>query len=101
MTKINSTGYVITDRENNVIYGHGASVDAAWAEVVEGVRDFGTNFDGEPITAEEAFEKHYRVHGATAALLARVEDAGGAINWDLVSGVACTPAEAGNVRNSD
>lgn len=97
MTKINSAGYVITDMENNVIYGHGASVDAAWAEVVEGVRgNFGTNFDGEPLTAEEAFTNHYRVHGATAALLTRVDDAGGAISWDLVGGVACTPAEAGN-----
>ena len=97
MTSINSVGYVVTDKENNVIYGHGASVVEAWAEVVDGVRgDFGTNIDGEPITADQAFDSHYKVHGATAALLARVDDVGGAISWDLVNGVACTPAEAGN-----
>ena len=38
MTSINSVGYVVTDKENNVIYGHGASVVEAWAEVVDGVR---------------------------------------------------------------
>ena len=97
MTTINSAGYVITDKENNVIYGHGASVDAAWAEVVMGARgDFGTNFDGEPLTEEQAFEVHYNVHSASAALLARVDDAGGAISWDFVGRVACTPDEAGN-----
>ncbi len=95
VTDINSAGWVISDKENNVIYGHGATVDDAWAEVVSGVRgDFGTDIDGNPLTEEQAFERHYKVHSATEALLARVTQDGGAISWDIVRRIACTPEEA-------
>jgi hypothetical protein len=94
MTKtIKATGYMIQDRQGNAIYAVGPSVDEAWAKVV---RDAGPFWDrnGDEMTDDAAFEKDFRSHGASAALIAQVEEEGGCIGWGMVDGVACTVAEA-------
>ena len=88
-----AAGYMIQDTQGTAIYGIGASVDEAWAEVV---RDAGPFFDshGEEIPDEEAFATYFRAFGASAALMAQVEAEGGDISWRVVRGVGVTVDEA-------
>ena len=91
-TQIEAAGYMIQDNQGNAIYGIGATVDEAWAMVVDGV---GTFFDayGNNIPADQAYETQFKTYGATATLIAQVKSEGGAIAWAIVRGVGCTIAE--------
>lgn len=91
-----ATGYIIQDKQGYAIYGIGATVDEAWAQVVA---DVGPFFDayGNEKADEEAFTEDFKVYGATAALIAQVKDYGGAIAWSVVDGIACTTEEAETV----
>jgi hypothetical protein len=93
MTNITATGYIIQDVQGYAIYGVGASVDEAWADVVDAVGQF---FDayGNTIPEDDAYLTQFRTYGATAALMEHVRAYGGATTWDIVDGVACTPEEA-------
>jgi hypothetical protein len=92
MTRIETTGYIIQDDDGMAIYGIGKTVDEAWEEVVDENAPF---FDrrGEPISNEEAFETQFKVYPATAALMAQVEDEGGAISWVTNDDIAMTDEE--------
>ena len=91
-TMIEAAGYMIQDNQGNAIYGIGATVDEAWAMVVDGV---GTFFDayGNDIPADQAYETQFKSYGASAALMAQVKAEGGAIAWGVVRGIGCTIAE--------
>lgn len=91
-TNIQSVGYIIQDKQGNAIFGAGATVDAAWAQVVDGVGTF-FNAYGDEKSADDAYTEDFKTYGATAALLSKVEADGGAIEWDVVDGVACLPSE--------
>lgn len=95
MTDIQHAGYVISDIENNVIYGMGATVDVAWQQVKDEVlaKNPVLDYDGNPAPEDDVFETHYRVHSATQALLDDVAEFGGNIAWRRVDGVACTVEE--------
>lgn len=93
MTNITAAGYIVQDKQGYAIHGVGATVDEAWAEVVANAGPF-TNSVGDEITPDEAFERDFKVYGATAALMQMVREEGGAISWDIVRGVACTRGEA-------
>ena len=87
-----SVGYVIYDHDETAIFGTGATVDAAWAEVM-GLCDRPIDAQtGEPVSDEEWFDI-FCVCGASAALLAQVENDGGSIAWGYLAGVACTVGE--------
>jgi hypothetical protein len=92
MTKIESVGYMIQDIQGNAIFGVGATVDEAWADVMSGIHEFHNNF-GETIDADEAFETQFKVFGATQALIDEVNANGGDISWAVVGGVGCTRGE--------
>lgn len=92
MTNLNSVGYAIADKTGEAIWGIGATVDEAWAMVVDGAGHF-EDAHGNTIDPDVAFERHFRVYGATAALLAQVNDKGGALVWHVADGVACTDEE--------
>lgn len=89
---IEAAGYMIQDNQGNAIFGIGATVDEAWAMVVDGV---GTFFDayGNDILADQAYETQFKTYGASAALMAQVKAEGGEIAWGVVRGVGCTVAE--------
>lgn len=89
-----AAGYIIQDKQGNAIYGVGETVDEAWAEVCA---EAGPFFDahGNEKDDETAFTEDFRVYGATADLIQRVKDHGGAITWEIVDGVACTPSWEG------
>lgn len=94
MTKtITAAGYIIQDKQGNAIFGIGETVDEAWAQVV---REAGPFFDayGNEKDDERAFTEDFKAYGATAALIEKVKDWGGAITWDVVDGVACLPEES-------
>ena len=94
MTKaIEAAGYMIQDKQGNAIFGIGATVDEAWAMVVDGVGTFSDAY-GNDVPADEACEAQFKVYGASAALMAKVQADGGAIAWDIVRGVACTIEES-------
>ncbi len=88
-----TAGYVITDRNNEIIYGVGDTVDAAWNMIVQDGLADRLNADGEPMDRDEVYEKHFRSHPATAALIAEVYERGGNISWGRVGRVLCTIAE--------
>lgn len=85
MTTIQTTGFIVTDANQTVIWSTGATEDAAWAafdanaQHVDGTRD------------------DFRTVPATAALLAEVTQRGGAIAWGNLGTqhrpIACTVAE--------
>ena len=90
---INSVGYIIQDNMGNAIFGFGATVDDAWAMVVDGAGPF-FDADGDEKSEETAFDEDFQAYGATADLMAKVQADGGAIKWDVIGGVACTLAES-------
>ncbi len=88
-----ATGYIIQDKQGTAIFGTGATVDEAWAQVVT---EAGPFFDayGNAKADEAAFTEDFKTFPATAALIAKVEAEGGAIAWALVDGICCTCDEA-------
>ena len=95
---ITASGYVIADSQGNAIHGVGASVDEAWAQVVDEGGPW-EDLDGNPRDTDEVFANDFEVHPASAALIAEVADRGGAISWSYVGSVACTEAEAATHEN--
>lgn len=77
-----STGTTLTD----AIAAYNRDVGGVPVTLEDGTRDFA------PMT-EDNMGGHI-ARPATAALLAQVEDVGGAISWEVVDGVACTCDEA-------
>lgn len=90
MTKHTAAGYMIQDIQGSAIYGVGETVDEAWAQVVDGVGTF-HNAHGDEISPDEAYETQFKAYGATAELIAHVNDYGGEITWDVTEGVAHLP----------
>lgn len=97
MTSIIAAGYMIQDKQGTAIFGIGATVDEAWAQVVDGAGPFFDSYGNEKAD-DDAFVEDFRAYGATAALIAKVEAEGGAIAWDVIYGVACTIQEAESVE---
>lgn len=93
MKTLTATGYIIQDKQGTAIFGYGETVGEAWAMVRDGAGPF-TNAYGEPKDDERAFAEDFRTFGATAALIAKVQDDGGAIDWEVIGGIACTREEA-------
>lgn len=89
-----SVGYIIQDKQGNAIFGFGATVDDAWAMVVDGCAPW-IGIDGEERDHDEVFARDFTVYGATSTLLQHVREYGGATSWRIVGGVACTVEEAG------
>jgi len=83
--------YVIYDKQQNAIFGTGATVDEAWQQVTSET-DRPTNAYDEPVSDDEWFAA-YTVSGATQALVDLVNERGGDIAWGRVRGVACTVEE--------
>jgi hypothetical protein len=88
-------GYIVAN--NEAIWGTGDTADAAWADMLANLEP-GTVFVAEDEEVPEDGRNwtcaiDYRIAPATAGLLAKAEDAGGAIAWDYVHGVACLPDE--------
>jgi hypothetical protein len=91
-------GYVIADNDD-VIHGHGITLDAAWTHAeaefdgagiaLLGDDDDSTEQDGSWTRRSELTE-----WPASLALLVALADCGGAISWRRVGGVACTVDEA-------
>ena len=100
MTTLKTAGFVIAGP--NAIMAIGPTLEAAIAKFNDDIGDFQfTTEDGgieyraftEDDLGRPQDGKHYALP-ATAALLAQVEDVGGAISWEVVDGVACTCDEA-------
>lgn len=93
MTTIKAAGYIIQDKQGNAIFGFGKTVDEAWSQVV---REAGPFFDayGNEKDDERAYTEDFKTYGATAALIEKVKQEGGAIAWSHVGGIACTREEA-------
>ena len=89
---IEAAGYMIQDIQGNAIFGVGATVDEAWAMVVDSAGPF-LNIIGDEISNDEVYETQFQTYGATKALIDRVMERGGAIAWGKVRGVACTEEE--------
>lgn len=89
VTTIEAAGYIITDKNQEYIWGMGATVDEAWQMVIDGAGVF-LDADGVERDDEEVFTTDYRTYGASAALIAQLWDFGGTIGWGKVGGVACT-----------
>ncbi len=89
-----SAGFIIQDKQGNAIYGVGDTVDEAWAQVRA---EAGPFFDahGNEKDDETAFAEDFKAYGATADLIERVNQVGGAIAWEIVDGVACIPSWEG------
>jgi len=97
MTKIlTAAGYMIQDLQGNAIFGVGATVDEAWAQVVDAVGTFHGPM-GNEISADEAYQTQFKTFGATQALLDKVAAEGGNIAWGVIGGVGCTRDEAEEV----
>jgi hypothetical protein len=93
------TGYVTANRDG-IIYGTGATADAAYADMRRymaqaGVKILADNEDddaGAPGAWTRASD--FKTWPATATLLSLVESHGGNCAWRDVGGIACTVAEA-------
>jgi len=92
-----AAGYIITDNEG-IIYGTGATVDAAWADAEYAFRAARVALLDDDDSTEQSGSWTRRsgltVHPASAALLAEVESKGGDLAWRKVGGVAVTRDEA-------
>ena len=100
---INAAGYIVHD--NEVIWGTGATADAAWEDFRTNMRaagvvilaagqDSGEYFESWTRLGSWTLESDHTISQATASLLADVEARGGAISWETIAGVACTVQEA-------
>lgn len=89
-----ASGYIIQDKQGYAIFGAAETVEEAWAQVVAEAGPF-FNAYGDEKTADEAFLEDFKVYDATAELIQRVNEFGGAIAWDVVDGVACIPSVDG------
>ena len=103
---IQTAGYIVSD--NDAIYGCGATSDAAWTDLLRTMHHARIQIidDREYRSTEQQEEDEiamqggctmassFRVQPASAALLAQVENQGGAIAWDQVGNVCCTRDEA-------
>lgn len=92
---VESVGYIIQDKQGNAIHGYGETVCDAWKMVCA----IGPFFDayGNEIDESVSYETQFKTYGATADLINQVKEAGGAISWRIVQGVACTKDEAEQV----
>lgn len=93
-----AAGYIINDNEG-IIYGTGATVDAAWADAEYAFRTARVALLDDDDDSTEQLGSWTRrsgltVHPASAALLAEVESKGGDLAWRKVGGVAVTRDEA-------
>lgn len=94
---IEQAGYIVHDNEG-IIHGCGETADAAWSDMENTMRH--ANIEIVPDDADTsdhwgnwARESCYKIAPATAALLRRVYDDGGACSWGTAGGVACTVEE--------
>lgn len=88
---IKSIGYMIQDKQGYAIYAVGMTVSEAWSKIC----DIGPFFDafGNDVHESIAYETQFKTYGATANLIAQVENEGGQIGWHIIDGVGCTIAE--------
>ena len=77
--KIKIAGY-ITEQPGYAIFGTGKTAEAA----LENAKEW----------SDAGRTEGFVTYPATAALLAKVEDEGGAISFSIVDGIACTNDEA-------
>jgi hypothetical protein len=93
---IQAAGFIIAD--DAAIWGAGVTEDAAWADLRNGMKLARVPHDSE-VDMEDTYrprswsEDRFTVIPATAALLARVEECGGAISYGMVGDIACTTDE--------
>ena len=103
MTKIEAAGYIVHD--NEVIWGDGATADAAWKNfraamkkagvvILAAGQDSGEHFESWTRLGAWTRESDHTIRPATAGLLADFKARGGAISWGTRDGVACTIQEA-------
>ena len=100
MSNIIAAGYVVCN--NEAIFGAGATADAAWNDFRAGMSEAGVavltaDQDGGEQLGSWTRESDHAIFPATASLLAAVEARGGAIAWEVASGLACTVQEADEV----
>ena len=95
MTTLKTAGFIIAND---------AAIIAVGATLADAIADYNRDVGGILITLEDGTKDYapmtednlggHIARPATAALLAQVEDVGGAISWEVVNGVACTCDEA-------
>ena len=90
--------YIITDNDSTVIYGVGETAEASWQNMLceLGYTDADVTPEGEevPWFLPEIRRSNFCTVRATAALIAEVEERGGAISWGMLPDrTACTLAE--------
>ena len=98
---INPAGYIVHD--NEVIWAVGETEQRAWDAFVAEEERAGCRVvpDDSELPESEAHslgvryvrEGDFHIQAASKALLDQVEAQGGAIQWRVVNGVACTVAE--------
>lgn len=95
MNTLKPTGWIISND---------AAIIAVGATLADAIADYNRDVGGILVTLEDGTRDYapmtednlggHIARQATAALLAQVEDVGGAISWEVVNGVACTCDEA-------
>lgn len=103
ITKIESAGFIVIGGDH--IQATGKTADAAWSEFLATMSQSGVTVvddvdAGEEVTNEMIENGHsfvrastQKIQAASAALLAEVEEKGGAISWGYQGGIACTRNE--------
>ena len=91
-----SAGYIITD--GTLIHGSGLTSVAAWDSARECLEMARVTLLGDDDDTEQHGSwmrlSDLRCHPATAALIDKVDTAGGDVSWSRRDGIACTDAEA-------
>lgn len=95
MTHPTPEGFIVADKEGNLIEGFGDTEANAWADAKRTLDMANITLieDGEEEPEEPGdwmLETDLIIHPATAALLAEVATRGGSLAWSIVGGVACT-----------
>ena len=96
---IEAAGYIVVDKEG-LIYGCGSTAAGAWQEAEETLRQASIKLLSDDDDSTEELGSWTRASGfetwpASAALITQADEAGGAIGWRSVDGVAVTKREVG------
>lgn len=92
-------GYIVHNDE--AIYGFGDTIDTAWDNFVATMEAASTKiveaddeeFDPKNHPGNWTRETDYKIRAASSKLMAKVKAEGGAVAWQVVSGVASTMEE--------
>lgn len=91
-----AAGYIVVD--NEAIHGTGPTADAAWADMLETMKEGGIEvLDDDADSTEQqggwTRASSFKIRAASAVLIAAVKERGGDIGWHDVGGVCCTRDE--------